>query len=279
MDLIGTLYRRNLRVFLRDRTAVLTVVLAPIVLVVLFLVGLRDIPGLSNVSARGPQSGSALFDAFVFSTVAVVSGFSSNAGVLLGFLEARAAGRFELYLTTPVKKWQITASYVLAGITVSCAVSVVILGIGQLWALVLGQPTMPVWLFFQAGFGLVFTSAFFAGFTTFGVAFTRTRGAFAGFCLVGGLVTVMLSVTAILPHSSAVSMALSLLPFGLASIAVCTPALTPSLDLWTNNKIIRFALTTGVATAVLVAWTTVFMIQGVWQMNRTLVKRTPAAQA
>ena len=225
MAIVGTLCTRNLGVFLRSRTAVVFAI-SPVVLCCLFLAFFRE-PTVSMIS--GIVSGTdayAAADAWIFGSVAMLSGFSSTMSVLTGFLEDRRSGRFGLQLASSVKKWQLVWGYLLSAIIVAIVMSVVIVIFGQIWALANGQPLMRLGEWLMVLMAIILSAILFTGINAIALRFLVLQGAFGAYCLIMGTVAGIMSFSYVLPRHG-VSSAAGVLPFLQAAVLVRDPMLTP----------------------------------------------------
>jgi len=295
----GTLFLRDLRVCWRNPAAVLLVVASPIVLTIVFMAFFRQrLPGRMDqimiLTAGGNAAG--LYDGWIFASVAVLAGFTSSAGVFLGFLDDCGARRFELYLASPVRRGAIIWGYLLAAGLVSFIVSLVVVAFGQVWALAAGQPVMSAALWLQALLGLLLTSLFFATLTGLAVGFVSSQGGFAGYCLIGGSLAGFLTASYALPQGAWISQVAGLLPFAQAAALIRAPLVAPvigQLPLGSGPNVSGFAgpytlnylvgakiqilggtpwpaLTVVI---VLVVWSAILLGLGLWRLYRVLRTR------
>jgi len=255
---IGTLIARDLGVFIRSRASVIFA-LSPVVLCVGFLVFFRQqtITLISDV-ITGPSAYAAT-DAWIFASVAVLSGFSSSTSVLIGFLEDRRSSRFSLQLASSVKPGQLVAGYLLSSVIVSIVVSLVISGFGQVYALLVRQPVMSINEWLTVIVAVVLSSVMFTGVTAIAMRFVGSQGALGAYCLIMGTVVGIVSFSYVLP-SSDVTVIAGCLPFLQAATLVRHPMLTPVLN----------GLDAGSATQVLEALGASVHLGAVWSQPLTI---------
>ena len=280
MAIVGTLFTRNLGVFLRSRTAVVFAI-SPVVLCVLFLVFFRT-PTVSLISdvVTGDQAYAAT-DAWIFGSVAMLSAFSSSISVLIEFLEDRRSGRFGLQMASSVKRGQLVWGYLLSAVIVSIVVSVVIVVFGQIWALAAGQPVMYLGEWLMVLLAVVVSAILFTGINAIALRFVVSQGAFGAYCLIMGTVAGILSFSYTLPQPGFTTAA-GLLPFLQAAALVRHPMLIPvsrGLDSSTvadlNNALGTTIQFGGVwpqplTILVLLVWSVVALIVGYLFLNRSL---------
>ena len=280
MAIVGTLITRNLGVFLRSRTAVVFTV-SSVVLCCMFLMFFRT-PTVSLISdiLTGDQAYAAT-DAWIFGSVAMLSGFSSSTSVLMGFLEDRRSGRFGLQLASSAKRGQLVWGYLLTAVIVSVVVSVVLVIFGQIWALVLGQPLMLLGEWLMVVMAILLSSILFTAVNAIAFRFVVSQGAFGAYCLMMGTVVGILSFSYALPQPGLTATA-GILPFLQAAALIRHPMLIPvsrGLDASTVtdlNNALGATINLGgtwsqpLTILVLLAWSIVAFIVGFLFLNRSL---------
>lgn len=110
--------------YFRDRSSVLFSLMAVIIVVMLYLLFLRntmvesypDIPGMEN-----------LIDAWVLAGILAIVPVTTCAGSLSTMIEDRGTGRDRDILVSPLKGWQVAAGYVLSTFCVGLAMSLITL--------------------------------------------------------------------------------------------------------------------------------------------------------
>ncbi|MDR0284718.1 MAG: hypothetical protein LBI33_07490 [Propionibacteriaceae bacterium] len=277
----GRLFLRHLGVTVRNRTAVLIAGLTPVMLLVCWFAFLRDglVDAAGTTGTTNSAPAAAAITAWVFATVAVLTGFSSTFAVLLAYADDRADGRFCLWAAAGAKGWQVGGTFLAAAATVAFALSLVVIALGQVWAAVRGEPTMSAIDWLLALIGSLLAAVFFAGLNGLAVALTRTRGGLAGWALLGGLGTTFLTTSLALVRPTVVYEVLGALPFFQASSLVRAPILegcgVHSLT-YPLGAEIRAGGTwpLGLVAVALLAWTAVAWALSLWRMGRTL--RDPA---
>lgn len=286
---LGSLFVRDLGVFLRTTTALLFAVLTPVVMLVVFFGYLRA-PLLTNMSSWLPDSSVAghAGDAWIFATVALLSAFSSTASVLVGFLEDRSTGRFQLHLASGVKKWQIGCGYLLASVVASLVISLVILGLSQIWLGISGAGVMSVVLWLKAVSGLLMAAVFFTGLNGFAIALMASRTAVGAYTAIMGLLTLVFSFSLSPLSSTGLPSVTGILPFPQAGALVRHPLLAPILSATdtptggTDSFLATFGVAirvggdtatlwpTSVVVIILILWSVLAWFLALTRMTRTL---------
>jgi len=235
MTTLAILIYRHLRVFWRDRLTVFFSLLAPVSLWGLFVIFLRKqyadvvqtaIPGSSHADAYG------LVDAWVFASIVTLASFTGSLGMLNSFVDDRMTGRFSDYLVTPVKRWQLGLSYVVATVTISFVISMIFLGSSQLWALGFDQATMSWAQVGKALWTIALACLIFSAFNTFIVTFLGSQGAFNGYAITMGTAIGFLAYCYVPPSglSTLINNVLGVLPFAETASIIRDPMMAPATD-------------------------------------------------
>ncbi|MFT4246348.1 MAG: ABC transporter permease [Micrococcaceae bacterium] len=124
------LTKRNLTVFLRDKRAVFFAMLSPIILfcIYTFLIG-GQVEDQMKASLPGVSSGNIgwFVNSFLLSSLITITAMTSGASPLARYVEDRSLGRFKDFMVSPVKRWQLVASYMLTSFTVSFAFTLLVM--------------------------------------------------------------------------------------------------------------------------------------------------------
>ena len=296
MKMVGTLVRRNVQAFWRDRMTVFFSLMSPIILFVLFMIFFRrqiadiiveTIPGATEPDAY------AACDEWLFASVATLATFTSSLGMLTGFVEDRVTGRFADYLVAPVKRWQLAMSYILATWLVSFVLSSILLFVGQGWALAKNQPLMSATQDLRCVFGILIGSMVFSAFNTYIVTYTTTQGGFGGYSIIMGTAMGFLSFSYVPPISlsEGINTVLSVMPFAQVAAIIRKPAMEPAIAklmepipeqfqgfahdavgdalgvrLTVNDQV----LTMGLMLAAIFGLTVILALLGAWRMRRAI---------
>ncbi|MDR1387798.1 MAG: ABC transporter permease [Propionibacteriaceae bacterium] len=235
MGPIAVLFRRHLRVFLRDRLMVVISVMTPFVLFVLFLVFFRDLmTDRIYETAVGLDRDRAVYmsDAWLFAGVVSLACFTSSLGMLASFVEDRVSHRFNEYLVSPVRRWHLAVSYVLSSFTVCVAVAWVALALAPLWTWLSDQPMMSGRQFLAALGGSALACLTFSAFNVCVVTCLSSQGSFSGYTIGLGVASGFLSFCYVPPQflTESVNNVVSSLPFAHAAVLVRQPVMAPALD-------------------------------------------------
>ncbi|MCL2483003.1 MAG: hypothetical protein FWF43_06235 [Propionibacteriaceae bacterium] len=227
---ILALFRRNLTVFTHNRTAWLFAAAAPIILGILFPVFynaritqliLELIPGMSSADTH------AVCVAWAYSSVAIMSAFTSTAAVLVVFLSDRHTDRMDLHKVSGTRWSELAVGYILTAVVVSFVTSLLVVVIGQLWALMVGQPVLTFVLWARVLGGILLAALFFTALNALAITFVTSQGTFGAHSFTMGAVTGFLTFTFAFPRGLG---ALRVLPFAESASLIRDPMLTSTLS-------------------------------------------------
>ncbi|MDR2974279.1 MAG: hypothetical protein LBV00_06145 [Propionibacteriaceae bacterium] len=214
--MIGALFTRNLRVFLRSRAALAITVGGPVLFTALFLTCLGS-PLADTAAATLPDGAGtspwAIADGWSFATAAALSAFSSSISFVALISRDRRRRRWGLYSLSPAKPWQILAGCLLAVALVVFAIGFITVVLSQAWAWAAAEPMMSPLDWLLALAILLLMAAFFAGLTVFVASFRWSQLAFGAYCLFGVVLLGFWSLTATWPSGAALPRFFAILPF------------------------------------------------------------------
>jgi multidrug/hemolysin transport system permease protein len=297
MKLVLVLLHRNLRVFWRDRLTVLLTLTAPLVLLLLFVVFFRRMTAeaimqdfTSDVSAMAY----AISDAWMVASAVTLTTFSCTLGLLAGFVDDRASGRFSDYLVSPLQRWQLTLSYILSAFLVSSVLSSLLMLASPLWALIQGQAIMSGLDVLQAVGAVMLNCLFFATVNTVAVTFLSSQGGWNGYALIMGIAVGFLNLSYTPPSalSATISDVVSALPFAQGGALVRLPLMSAPIDnlvgviedpavhdearetiqwaLGTRLEINGEVISVGLMVMILLGLAVVGAVVGAWRMRRVI---------
>jgi multidrug/hemolysin transport system permease protein len=231
MSQVIALVARNLVVFLRNRTALLFACVPPVVLWIILLTFVRGqtVDRLSAILVEG-MNPNAVCDAWVFSSAAILSAFSSTAAALTVFINDRQMGRYKLFLGFGAKSWHLYSGYLLSSIVVSFVISLVLVLVGQIWALAGSQPGMSLTSWLVVVLGAFLGAVFFTGFNALAMTFIQSVEGVGAHCLLMGTLTGVLTYSFVLPQTVGLAKLAGVLPFAQAAALLRAPMLAGGID-------------------------------------------------
>ncbi|MDR1077364.1 MAG: ABC transporter permease [Propionibacteriaceae bacterium] len=187
------LARRNLTIYLRDRTGVFLSFLAAFILLALYVLFLHQLNADGIVRALDEQGlpyskddVDYFINCWVFAGIVMVTTVTTSLGALVGYVDDRSTGRFTEFVVMPVKRWQIVGGYYLSALCSAFGLSSVVLAFG--WGLIRvinGQTPSPLAVLTAWGWTLL-CAAGFAALNCLIITVASTTGAFVALSTITG---------------------------------------------------------------------------------------------
>lgn len=293
MRSVAILTLRNLRLFFRDRAAVFFSLLAPLILVGLYalVLGALQVDSLTeSLPAASPASIQWFVNSWVFAGITMITTLTTALAALSTFVEDRASGRFQDFLVSPVRQWQMILGYLSASFLISVLMSLGTGAVGQLYVAIRGEAIMSVQQMAESAGWIVLSSATFAAMASFAVTFLKSSAAFSALSTVVGTLSGFLA-GAYIPAGAlpaGVVSVLNVLPFAQSAMLIRGPFTHKALDALTvgsgqeqalaplesfygiTASVGDWQITTPAAALALVGFTVVFTALSVWRLSRKI---------
>lgn len=121
MTAVLALARRNMECYFRDRGAVFFSLMAVLIVIMLYLLFLRNVLIDSYPGVDGMDH---LMDAWVMAGILAIVPVTASAGSLQTMIEDRVDGRMRDLLVTPMRTWDISGGYIISTFAVGMIMSV-----------------------------------------------------------------------------------------------------------------------------------------------------------
>lgn len=180
MGAVVSLARRNVLCYFRDRSSVVFSLMAVLIVILLYLLFLRnmllesypDMDGMSN-----------LIDAWVMAGILGIVPVTTSAGSLQTMVEDRAAGRMRDILVTPMSPAAVAAGYIVSTFLVGLIMSVLTLAVCLVYLAATGCPLSLGGV--AATVVLLVPSSLSGSIVIYAItSYLRSTGAFSGFFVV-----------------------------------------------------------------------------------------------
>lgn len=209
----GTLWlaRRNILCYFRDRASVAFSLMAVLIVVLLYLLFLRnmliesypDLDGMSN-----------LIDAWVLAGILGIVPVTTSAGSLQTMIEDRSSGRIRDVLVTSMSPSQIAWGYILSTFAVGLAMSAITLVICVAYLSATGCPLSAYGVAMSAV--LLVPSSLSGSIIIYAItSYLRSTGAFSGFFTV---------VSVLIGFLAGIYMPMGTMPAGMQAVGTVVPA-------------------------------------------------------
>lgn len=197
MSTIFYLTKRNIMVYLRDRATVFFSFLAPLIVFFLYLFFLRNLQFESVVSqfeaigewfTYDTQKAYLFVDGWAISGMLGAGSLTVCLGAMITMVQDKAKKISDDFAVSPVKGYQLAASYFIAFAVVSFVMMSLVFSIGLIYLAASGGWTPDAAGIFSVFGILLFSAIVNAAIMMFLVSFIRSEGAFSGLNIVIGSV-------------------------------------------------------------------------------------------
>ena len=285
------LVRRNVRVYYRDRGQVVLSLIAPLILLLLYVLFLGALQ-VDTLEDELPTATAAHIDAFVYTWVfagmVMITTVTTGLSALNTFVEDRVFGRFKDFRVSPVNSVQLVSGYLISSFIIAFLMSMVVFVVGLIIVSV-AFDAFPGWsnVFTSVGYTAIMCLGF-SSLSSFVVTFVRSTGAFTSLSVIVGTVVGFLA-GAYIPSgtmSEGVVAVLNTLPFAQSAMLLRGPLAGQPLEHLTADlpgaedtigtyfgfdlAIGDLAITPGLAVIVLIVITAVGGALGALRMRRSI---------
>lgn len=206
-----SLARRNVLCYFRDRGSVVFSLMAVIIVVLLYLLFLRNMLIESYPDMDGM---SQLVDAWVLAGILGIVPVTTSAGSLQTMVEDKANGRMRDILVTPMRPWNIAAGYILSTFLVGLIMSAITLIVCVIYLAATGCPLSAVGIVVSVV--LLIPSSLSGSIIIYAItSFMRSTGAFSGFFVV---------ISVLIGFLAGIYMPMGTMPEGMQIVGTLVPA-------------------------------------------------------
>ena len=143
MSAMGYLVRRNLLIYFKDRASVLFSLMAVFIVLLLYLLFLRNmlIDSISDsISFATHGQLSSLVDSWVFAGILGIVSVTASAGSLQCMVDDNITGRKRDFTVTPMKPYEMAGGYIISTFLVGVIMGAVALAISLIYLFLTGCP-------------------------------------------------------------------------------------------------------------------------------------------
>ena len=211
MSAMMSLAQRNVLCYFRDRASVVFSLMAVIIVVMLYLLFLRNMLVESYPDMEGMPE---LIDAWVLSGILGIVPVTTSAGSLQTMVEDRAGGRVRDILVTPMTSAQIAGGYIISTFIVGLVMSAITLAVCVAYLAATGCPLSASGIGMSAV--LLIPSSLSGSIVVYAItSFLRSTGAFSGFFTV---------VSVLIGFLAGIYMPMGTMPAAMQTIGTLVPA-------------------------------------------------------
>lgn len=205
------LARRNVLCYFRDRGSVVFSLMAVIIVVLLYLLFLRNMLIESYPDMDGM---SQLVDAWVLAGILGIVPVTTSAGSLQTMVEDRSNGRMRDVLVTPMRPWEVAAGYIMSTFLVGLIMSIITLVVCVVYLAATGCPLSAGGIAVSAV--LLVPSSLSGSIIIYAItSFLRSTGAFSGFFVV---------ISVLIGFLAGIYMPMGTMPSGMQVVGTLVPA-------------------------------------------------------
>lgn len=180
---MGALTARNLRVFFRDRTAVIMSLFADLILIALYALFLGD-QLTEGMDFDGAQD---IVNSWVISGIIAVTTMTSTLGGLGIMVEDRADGVERDFLVSPIRRSAMAGAYAISSFCTGAILSLCTFLVGEFYIVATGGPALTGEDVLRVVLGILLSVASSGAIVLFITSFLRSNSAYSMVSLVVGV--------------------------------------------------------------------------------------------
>lgn len=241
--MIASLTKRHIQVFYRDKGAVFFSLLSPLIVFLLFLLflGVTQLTSLKESLPNVDESKLSLFiNSWAYAGIVMTTAITTGLAALGVFVADRESGRFTDFAISPVPRWKVVVSYLLATASIATIITTVVYIAAQIHLLMQGAtiPTPEILIQTVGRYLLIVFS--FAALSSLVITFIKSNSAFTPLsAIVGTGIGFMAGIYVPLGIMSAsVANVLNALPFAQAAVLLREPFVSVPLEnIWEGQPV------------------------------------------
>ncbi len=224
-----------MRVFFRDKGAVFFSLLSPLIIFLLFLLflGASQLTSLKESLPHVDEDKLSLFlNSWVYAGIVMTTTITTGLAALGVFVADRESGRFTDFAVSPVPRWKIVTSYLLATASIATIITTIVYIASQVHLIVQGAPVPTLELAMQTVGRYLLTAFSFAALSSLVITFIKSNAAFTSLSVIIGTgigflggIYVPLGIM-----SASVANVLNALPFAQAAVLLREPFVAVPLE-------------------------------------------------
>ncbi len=205
------LARRNVLCYFRDRAAVVFSLMGVLVVIMLYLLFLRNMLVESYPDMDGMGS---LIDAWVLAGILGIVSVTTSAGSLQTMIEDRTSGKSKDILVTPMRSSHIAAGYILSTFAVGMIMSVITFVLSIIYLVLTGCPMSPAGVVLSVA--MLIPSVLSGSIIVYAItSFFRSTAAFSGFFTI---------VSVLIGFLAGIYMPMGTMPAAMQAVGTLVPA-------------------------------------------------------
>jgi multidrug/hemolysin transport system permease protein len=233
--MIAALTKRHMQVFFRDKGAVFFSLLSPLIIFLLFFLflGASQLTSLKDSLPHVDDDKLSLFlNSWVYAGIVMTTTITTGLAALGVFVADRESGRFTDFAVSPVPRWKIVTSYLLATASIATIITTIVYIAAQIHLIVQGAPVPTPELAMQTVGKYLLTAFSFTALSSLVVTFIKSNAAFTSLNVIVGTGIGFLGGIYVPLGIMSVSVAnvLNALPFAQAAVLLREPFVAVPLE-------------------------------------------------
>lgn len=224
-----------MQVFFRDKGAVFFSLLSPLIIFLLFFLflGASQLASLKESLPQIDESKLSIFlNSWVYAGIVMTTTITTGLAALGVFVTDRESGRFTDFSVSPVPRWKVVVSYLLATVSIATIITTIVYIVAQVHLTMQGAP-LPTFETVIQIIGLYLLIAFsFAALSSLVITFIKSNAAFTSLSVIVGTgIGFMAGIYVPLGiMSTEIANALNALPFAQAAALLREPFVAVPLE-------------------------------------------------
>lgn len=233
--MIAALTKRHMQVFFRDKGAVFFSLLSPLIIFLLFFLflGASQLTSLKESLPHIDEDKLSLFlNSWVYAGIVMTTTITTGLAALGVFVADRESGRFTDFAVSPVPRWKVVMSYLLATASIAAIITTIVYIAAQIYLIMQGAsvPTLEALIQTVGRYLLIVFS--FAALSSLMITFIKSNAAFTSLSVIVGTgIGFMAGIYVPLGiMSTSVANVLNALPFAQSAVLLREPFVAVPLE-------------------------------------------------
>ena len=233
--MIAALTKRHMQVFFRDKGAVFFSLLSPLIIFLLFFLflGASQLTSLKESLPHIDEDKLSLFlNSWVYAGIVMTTTITTGLAALSVFVADRESGRFTDFAVSPVPRWKVVMSYLLATASIAAIITTIVYIAAQIYLIMQGAsvPTLEALIQTVGRYLLIVFS--FAALSSLMITFIKSNAAFTSLSVIVGTgIGFMAGIYVPLGiMSTSVANVLNALPFAQSAVLLREPFVAVPLE-------------------------------------------------
>ena len=234
-NMIAALTKRHMQVFFRDKGAVFFSLLSPLIIFLLFFLflGASQLTSLKESLPHIDEDKLSLFlNSWVYAGIVMTTTITTGLAALGVFVADRESGRFTDFAVSPVPRWKVVMSYLLATASIAAIITTIVYIAAQIYLIMQGAsvPTLEALIQTVGRYLLIVFS--FAALSSLMITFIKSNAAFTSLSVIVGTgIGFMAGIYVPLGiMSTSVANVLNALPFAQSAVLLREPFVAVPLE-------------------------------------------------